>query len=64
MHVYYLALSLAFLTVLSLHVAHCEDKEKEEVDDEKLTYAKGSVCKYCDYCQVLSILLYSFCAIV
>ena len=31
------------------------NKEDEDVkpDDEKLKYAKGSLCGYCDYCKVL-----------
>lgn len=26
--------------------------EKEKVDPEKVEYAKGSVCGYCEYCKV------------
>ena len=29
-----------------------EEEENEEIDDEKLEYAKGSLCTYCDYCKV------------
>ena len=29
-----------------------EKEEDVKVDEEKLTYAKGSLCGYCDYCEV------------
>ena len=38
-----------------------EDRERAEevdVDDEKLDYAKGSLCGYCDYCKVIYIFSY------
>jgi hypothetical protein len=28
------------------------EQEKVDVDSEKLEYAKGSLCGYCDYCKV------------
>jgi len=39
------------------HAAKNENVEEmaqreEKVDDTKLEYAKGSLCKYCDYCKV------------
>lgn len=30
-------------------------KEDVKVDDEKVEYAKGSVCGYCSYCKVIEI---------
>lgn len=30
-----------------------QGEEKNKVHEETLTYAKGSVCGYCDYCKVL-----------
>jgi len=29
------------------------DENLVEVDEEKLDYAKGSVCGYCQYCEVI-----------
>lgn len=29
-----------------------KEKADETVDETKLTYAKGSLCRYCDYCKV------------
>ena len=38
---------------LALIVAvFAEVEEKVDVDEEKLDYAKGSLCGYCDYCKV------------
>ena len=30
-----------------------EEGEEVKVDEEKLSYAKGSLCGYCDYCKVI-----------
>ena len=31
-----------------------DEQPGEDVKPEKLEYAKGSLCKYCDYCKVCS----------
>lgn len=46
------------LAILSFSLAdenaNTKEMEQEEVkvDSEKLEYAKGSICGYCDYCKV------------
>lgn len=35
-----------------------EPAKEEKVDEQKLEYAKGSVCGYCDYCKVFIHSLY------
>ena len=48
-----------FLAILSFSLAsqdaNVKEMEQEEVsvDSEKLEYAKGSMCGYCDYCKVI-----------
>lgn len=32
--------------------------EKEKADPEKVEYAKGSVCGYCEYCKVPIYMIY------
>ena len=42
-----------------------EKEEDVKVDEEKLTYAKGSLCGYCDYCKVNLVLsLIKYCEIL
>merc|ERR1712150_223055 len=51
-----LALSLVGLLLISSAYGAEDNAENEaggdpNVDDKKLTYAKGSLCQYCDYCK-------------
>lgn len=58
MHAYYIFFVLAILACVTVFVSavteNADTKADEEVkvDEEKLTYAKGSACKYCEYCKV------------
>ena len=50
-------------TVLIVSVADSEKSDDKKgkgttVDEEKVEYAKGSVCQYCEYCEVNTSLLY------
>ena len=50
-----LYLILSVFIVLCALVAYSESTEDSKdagVDPEKLEYAKGSLCRYCDYCKV------------
>ena len=56
------AIFVAFLLIsyVSSKEDETEAAEKEEevaVDEEKLSYAKGSLCQYCDYCKVKSYII-------
>ncbi|XP_061174261.1 sarcoplasmic reticulum histidine-rich calcium-binding protein-like [Saccostrea echinata] len=42
---------LGFLALFSLSLAVESSNEEEKVDQEKVDYAKGSVCGYCEYCK-------------
>ena len=33
-----------------------KEGETADLDEEKLEYARGSVCRYCEYCKVIFIL--------
>ena len=38
-------------------VKETKDESAPNVDEENLTYAKGSLCGYCDYCKVSTSLI-------
>ena len=48
-------LIFAFLVCLAspaLGDENAKDQEEVEVDETKVSYARGSVCGYCEYCKV------------
>merc|ERR1712062_302570 len=51
-------LTLSFVGLLLIASVYGEEDKTENdvnVDDKKLTYAKGSLCQYCDYCKFCNL---------
>ena len=47
-----LSILLGFLRLSTAGQGASQEEEEIVVDEEKVSYAKGSVCGYCEYCKV------------
>ena len=56
MYVREVSFAMAFLLCVFCFVHGAEDHDVK-VDEDKLEYAKGSLCRYCDYCRVSNVII-------
>ena len=51
----YIYMCVVMFSLLAMTRGEAEKQDSDTVDQEKVDYAKGSVCQYCDYCKVRTL---------